>query len=1213
VCSHSERALTISFDPGGTFVVIACASCGAENSAGQRFCGQCGSPLSVSCPACGQQVAPGNRFCGHCGTAVSLSAEATTSATAVPATAVDTETTTPVAERRRVSVMFADLVGFTTLSEHRDPEEVRELLSAYFEVAKTVISRYGGTVEKFIGDAVMAVWGTPIARENDAERAVRAALDLVDAVAALGESQGMAELRLRAGVVSGGVAVTIGATGQGMVAGDIVNTASRVQSIADPGRVLVDESTRAASSEAVAYRHAGEHLLKGKAEPIVLYAATTVVSGAGGFQRADGLESPFTGRERELRVVKELFHDSAEHGRARLVAVSGPAGVGKSRIAWEFFKYVDGLPEETTQVLWHVGRCLSYGEGVAYWALAEMFRMRFRIAEGDPEGESVQRMDAGLDEYIDDPEERAWLRPRLAALLGLGDALGAPHKQTGRDDLFAGWRLFLERLAERSPVVLVFEDLQWADEGLMDFIDYLLDWSASSPLLLLALARPELDERRPGWSSRRRNATTLYLDPMDAGAIARMVEGLVTGLSPDIRDTLAARAEGVPLYAIETVRMLIDRDLVVPRDGEYVMVEGVEDIDTLGVPATLHALIAARLDNLPEIERRLVHDASVLGLSFTPQALIGVEEAVGGSASEVERLLAELVRKEIFKVQADPRSPESGQYKFVQKVTQTVAYETLSRRDRRERHLAAAVSMAAAEDADDLAGVLATHYLAAADAMPDASDAPELRSTARHYLVGAARRAAGLAATDEALRYYRRALELVDDPAERADLAEQAGMMALATADSTTALEQFIIAGGLYESLGDRHAAARLAAREGDAFMDAGRFEEGIDRMEQAYELLAGDEVDADVAALAVGIGAGHSSLGRMDEAERWAEVGAASAAAVDAPEVLGRALNMKGIIMLSKGRRVEGIGLLKVALDLGLEREEWFRAVVQYGNLASVYLADDLAKATEAAAEGRTLAARIGDRRMEHFTIGMANVADLLSGRWDELAERATTLPAPSEVAAHSRGNMWLPFDVIRLWRGEPLPIDAPAILPVEEATDPNARGVHQLELAVRAAAAGQVPDALDAARASAEAFLELHILDEVFPLPWTLAVEAALELRRHDDAEALIAIVADRPPGLIPPLIRSQASRFRARLRSDDTADDLFEDAVRGLHRVGALYWEAAALTDHAESLARRSQDAKAQAVAAQAVKIASDLRATPLLARAQAVAGEVVRAPA
>src|SRR3954465_6496150 len=357
-------------------------------------------PQATSCVNCGAAVT--GKFCAECG------APSAPSGTAIPQQAT---ATARVAERRVTSVLFGDLVGFTTLSESRDPEQVRELLSRYFTTARTVIERYGGTVEKFIGDAVMAVWGVPTAMEDDAERAVRAGLDVIAAVSALGEEVGAPELSMRVGIVTGEVAVTLGATSEGMVAGDAVNTAARVQSAAQPGEVWVDDQTRALTVASVAYADAGTYELKGKREAMPLYVARQIFAVVGGSRRVDGLEAPFVGRDRDLRLVKEMFHATLEEQRPRLVSVVGAAGIGKSRLGWEFDKYSDGI---TPVVMWPRGRCLAYGEGVAFWALAEMVRVRMGSVEGESATALAERLRTGLPTYVTDAEERDWLLPRVA-------------------------------------------------------------------------------------------------------------------------------------------------------------------------------------------------------------------------------------------------------------------------------------------------------------------------------------------------------------------------------------------------------------------------------------------------------------------------------------------------------------------------------------------------------------------------------------------------------------------------------------------------------------------------------------------------------------------------------------------------------------------------------------------------------------------------------
>ncbi|HEY4869535.1 MAG TPA: AAA family ATPase, partial [Candidatus Dormibacteraeota bacterium] len=599
-----------------------------------------------------------------------------------------------------MSILFADLVGFTRLSDQRDAEDVRELLSRYFATARTIIGRYGGTVEKFIGDAVMAVWGASSIQENDAERAVRAALELVDAVAVFGDQVGVPGLSARAGVLTGEAAVTLGVSGEGSVAGDLVNTASRVQSVAEPGTVYVGDATRQASEAAIVYESVGAHQLKGKPEPVHLWRAERVVAATGGALRPTGLEPPFVGRDRELRLLKELLHGTGEERTTRLLSIVGVAGVGKSRLAWEFFKYLDGVTEP---IWWHRGRCLAYGEGVAYWALNEMVRMRAGIIENEPPDTARAKLRKSVEEFVPDAEERRWVEPRLAHLVGLEESVAMDPR-----DLYAAWRFFFERLATQSLTVLVFEDLQWADSGLLDFIEYLLEWSRSSPILVITLARPDLNDRRPGWGAGKRGLSSLYLDPLSPDAMSQLLDGLVPGLPAELSARIRERAAGIPLYAVETVRMLLDRGLVVEEGGRF---RATGSLDALEVPESLHALIAARLDSLSAPERQLLQDAAVLGKSFSAHAITAVS---GVEPTEVARVLGTLVNKDLLAIQSDPRSPERGQYVFVQDLVRSVAYGTLARRDRKLRHVAAATYLESEwSEEEEVAEVVASHLVEA--------------------------------------------------------------------------------------------------------------------------------------------------------------------------------------------------------------------------------------------------------------------------------------------------------------------------------------------------------------------------------------------------------------------------------------------------------------------------------------------------------------------
>ena len=717
------------------------------------------------------------------------------------------------------SVLFCDVVGFTPLSEARDPEAVRELLSEYFEVARTVITRYGGVVEKFIGDAVMAVWGTPAATEGDAERAVRAALDLVIAVAELGAEAGLPGLAARAGVVTGEVAVNLGAVGEGMVAGDAVNTASRVQAAAEPGSVLADEATQRLAGRAIGFADAGEHVLKGKAGPVRLWRATRVLSVVGGSQRVDGLEAPLTGRDAELRTIKDLFHAAADRRVPRLVLVSGPAGVGKSRLGWEFEKYADGLK---AQVWWHRGRCLSYGEGVAFWALTQIVRQRLGIAEEDPAEVAAGKLAEGLDRFVPDPGERAYAGLRVARLLGVAFA-GDSGGPLSREELFAGWRLFFERLAAVQPVVLVVEDTQHADAGLLDFLDYLIDWVRDLPVYVLVLARPELGQARPGFGTGR-NRTALTLDPLDASSMDTLVDALVPGMPGPARVKITAQAQGIPLFAVETIRSLVDRDIVQPVEGVYRLTG---DVGELAVPDSLHALLAARLDALDPGVRRLVADAAVLGATFPAEALIAVS---GQDDAVVRAALAELVRREVLSVSADRLSPERGSYGFAQEMLRQVAYGTLSRRDRKARHLAVAAHLRAAfaGDGEEVAEVIARHYLDALDAVPDDGDAGQIRGQAIAALIRAADRAGRTGAPAQAAASYAAAARLT--PAGTGDgqqtaaavLWEHAAEASLTNADYAAAIEQAGQAADVYRQGGGTRSAARAQVIAGQALRQWG-------------------------------------------------------------------------------------------------------------------------------------------------------------------------------------------------------------------------------------------------------------------------------------------------------------------------------------------------------------------------------------------------------
>jgi len=1155
---------------------------------------ECGTALTLTCQSCGTTNEPGSKFCGKCGSRVD-------EGSAFPTTETPSGGPAPspaVAERKLVSVLFADLVGFTSMSESRDPEDVREFLTHYFDTARRIVARYGGTIEKFIGDAVMAVWGTPVAQEDDAERAVRAALDLAAALPAMerGSNDGTAGAQVRAAVCTGEAAVTLGAEGQGMVAGDLVNTASRVQALAPGGAVLVDDVTRRSTEAAIVYEEAGSHEVKGKAEPVRVWRAGRVVAGRGGALRSTGLESPFVGRDAELRLIKELFHSSAEERKARLASVLGIAGIGKSRLSWEFFKYIDGL---AGTVWWHRGRCLAYGEGVSYWALAEMVRMRAGIAEGEELDSALRKLHDTLEEHVPEPEERSWIEPRLANLLGQeGDAARQ------RDDLFPAWRLFFERLADGGPTVLVFEDLQWADGGLLDFIEYLLEWSRNHPLFVMTLARPELADRHPGWSSNKRNFTSLSLEPLPPAAMAELLAGLVPGLPDQVRSQILARAEGVPLYAVETVRMLIDRGLLVQEGDRY---RPTGPIDSLEVPETLHALIAARLDGLAPTERRLIQDAAVLGKTFSTSSLSSL---TGIDRRDLEATLGTLVRKEILGLQADPRSPEHGQFGFLQDLVRRVAYETLSRRDRKARHLAAAALLEREWGGDDVevAEIVASHYLEAYRAQPDAEDAPEIRTKACQALVRAGNRASSLAASGEAQRYFEQALELSGDDLERAGLAERAGVMAQAAAHPDRAVQLLEQARSLFEERGETHSAARVSARLGEVlWLGRGQIEEGLKRMEAAFSVLADDEPDEDLAFLAAQIGRLHWFSGNLEEAGRHIDLALRIAEDLVLPEVLSQALNTKSLVLVSHGRFQEATALLRHALVLAQEHDIPSALHRAMFNLAdSLSTSDRHDEALQYDLQNLALTRRIGDRTHEMMCFLHLCFDYFELGRWDDHVALVEEGPA-LEDEPDNLFAVFIPATLVPLLVARGQVDEAEALRGrAEERSDPadmQDRFHVALGKATVLLGMGKPAGALEAAEAAMAVKGSPLSFASIRPAV-TKALEAAFEAGRLDRLEEILADLQAAPPSQRTPHIAAEISRFRAKLATargqDDGVETGFQEAAAIFRQIHKPFPLAIVLLEQGEWVRGAGRAEDAAPLLAEAREIFERLRATPWLER-------------
>jgi class 3 adenylate cyclase/predicted ATPase len=1057
-----------------------CAACGTENRTGSRFCDNCGSPLESACPNCGAPNRSDARFCATCGQAFAAATAPTVVAT--PPAEPDRS-----AERRIVSVLFADLVGFTSLAEDRDPEAVRDLLSRYFETATEKITLHGGLVEKFIGDAVMAVWGTPVAHEDDAERAVRAALELVDAVRALHP-----DLQARAGVLTGEAAVTLNAQNQGMVAGDLVNTAARLQGVAEPSTVLVGESTMRAASRSIVFEAIGDHSLKGKTSPVPAWQALRVVAQRGGQGRADSLEPPFVGRDEELRELKDVLHAVGRERRTRLVSITGPGGIGKSRLAWELLKYIDGVSED---VYWHSGRSPSYGEGIAFWALGEMIRRRAQLTEDADEATTRERIAGTVAEYVADPGERERIGAALLTLLGVEE--GPPG---GRDILFPAWRTFFEHIAERGTTVLVFEDLQWADTGLLDFIDHLLDWSRGLPIMVVTLARPELFDRRPDWGANRRQMTALALDPLTDANVRQLLNGLVPGLPEDALAAIVGRAEGIPLYAVETVRGLLADGRIRRVDDAY---EPVGDLSTITVPDSLRSLIASRLDGLDPADRGLLQDAAVLGQVFGADALAGVS---GIEVGELEPRLISLVRRELLDVERDPTSPERGQYKFVQALIREVAYGTLARRDRRARHLAVARHYEALGD-DELAGALASHYLAAHEASDEGPEADAVATQARLALGAAADRSASLGGYDQAIAFLEQALAVTSAAEDRAPLLDRAARYGAAAA-SLKAVGFATEAIAAYETLGDPIAALKATARLGKTLIDASE-------VTQAGELLVaalpraealGDEPA--LAEILVHLSRVHMRRGESDAAVAVADRALAIAEVRNLEALVAEALENKASALNIAGRRRESIALHLAALEILAELGDRNTEMRVRNNLASAYVDDDPARGAQMYREGRELAREIGDRGMYNWITGMIGITALSAGQgWDEaLADMREAL----ETAALRTDKVRLRslMGVLEIDRG--IRLDE-TLAEIEALVGDSDNEDELFSVAMTRAHAAFRAGRVEAAYGDVLEVMEMQVQNPEVPL--ALAMSAAVALRDLDKVRFVESRLAELP----------------------------------------------------------------------------------------------------
>jgi class 3 adenylate cyclase/tetratricopeptide (TPR) repeat protein len=933
----------------------------------------------AACRQCGSELPGAARFCPSCGARVAASAE----------------------ERKVVTVLFADLVGSTAAASARDPEDVRAAVQPQLARMRAELERFGGTVEKYVGDAVMAVFGVPIVHEDDAERAVRAALAIRDA---LGGS-------VKVAVNTGEAVVDLNArpdAGEAMAAGDVLNTTYRIEEGTPAGAVFVGESTYRATDTAIAYGERRLVTVKGKSEPLVAWEAIHARGAARAVDDRPPL-APLVGRRQELSLIVDTLARAKRDRTVQLLTLVGPPGIGKSRLVWELER---ALADDPGLVTWRRGRCLPYGDAVTFWALADIVKSHAGILENDAPGDAARKLRRAVRDLVADPAEADWVETHLAPVVGLSGDVPVHER---REEAFSAWRRLFEALAEWGPLVLVIEDVHWADDGLLDFIDHLADWATTSPLLLLCTARAELHERRPQWGARR-NAATLALAPLSDDETRKIVAFLLrqTEIPSDLAQTVLAHAEGNPLYTEEFVRMLVDRSLLQRDGGGWQLRES-----ELPLPESVHGIIAARLDALQPDEKALLQDAAVLGRAFWGGAVAAM---LGQQVSQVQTSLRVLEQKEFVRERRTSSVADETEYEFRHSLVRDVAYNQIPRAQRSEKHLGAANWLEqVATSRQDRVELLAHHlWKATVLAQSVGRDDETLAARARAALREAGDRALALNSFAAAGNYFSAALEISPNGAERPALlfgygkslfhGEESGGAELAQAR-----DAFLAAGDHQQAA---EAEAMLATLAG--FVDADHDRE-FEHLERAAALV---EDAPPSSAKAYVLSAFAQALGIADEHER--AVVEARRALVIAKElglrdVESRCLNTIGWLRATRG---DSGGFVDLEQSIAIAKSANSPYVVlAYANLAGVHhVLGDLPRAFEVAAAGREAASHFGRVYGSRWLMdGLRLQEEYYAGRWDAAARVAEDILADAEGESHSQ-EIWARIfrGRIRLARGD-------------------------------------------------------------------------------------------------------------------------------------------------------------------------------------------------
>jgi class 3 adenylate cyclase/tetratricopeptide (TPR) repeat protein len=922
----------------------------------------------LSCPSCGADVPGGFAFCGRCGAALA--------------------TGSGLEERRVVTVLFCDLVGFTARSDQADPEDVRALLRPYHARLRREIERFGGTLDKFIGDGAMAVFGAPATHEDDPERAVRCGLAIVEAVRDLTRAQPDLDLRVRVGVNTGQAVVAADRHLSERVVGDVVNTAARLEGVAPIGGVLVGEATFRATRSLFHYRPLDPVRVKGKAEPLPVWLASSA-RGRLGVAVDQPPATPFLGREAELGRLRRVYAEVRDRASVRLVAVAGEPGVGKTRLVRELRAFVDARPELVT---WRQGHCLPYGEGISFWALGEVVKAQAGILEFDDPATVAAKLADAVAAVVEAPAERQWLETRLAPLLGLAGDMAARAGTPEQVETFTAWRRFLEAVAARRPLVVVVEDLHWADDALLAFLRHLVEEAGDVPLLVLGTARPELLDRHPDWGRGRHDrAELLELAPLPDADTARLIAAVLgrAVARDEAHATLLGRIGGNPLYAEQVCRMLDDQGLLERGDGPVRLTAA----DTV-LPDSIQALIAARLDTLAPEHRALLQDAAVVGTVFWSGALAAIAERdPAGTAADLDELAA----KAFIRPSRGSSVAGQGEYAFWHNLTREVAYGQLPRTARIAKHRAVAawIERVAGDGVTDHAELLAHHYLTAlelAGAARAAADAAALRDPARRFVVLAGDRAMTLDVT-RADRHYQRALALLAaDHPDRARVLEKAAEAAQQAGRAVQAEELLAEAIAAFQAGHDHLGAGEAMARQARVLWYRGETARSRRLVSAAIELLEREPPGPGLADAYLEMGKEVWTSGRPGEALDWLARAMDLAERVGADDIRQRALQYRGCARDEIGD-LDGLADVRESVELGLRLGLGRGTALAYGNLgAELFELEGPAAGMRAMRAGLELCEQRGITEVAHWL--SVSVVECLSdlGRWAEalgLADR--------------------------------------------------------------------------------------------------------------------------------------------------------------------------------------------------------------------------------